>query len=333
MKRLVTLLLSLLLVYACATRPENYLRKTKKKIEPSESITYTPKTISFTDSVAVGAHMNFLASDALKGRDTGTEGLEMAAAYIQEEFQKYGLSPYFESFRDTLSNFKKPTYNVVGFLEGSDPQLKSEFIIIGAHYDHIGFADRVNGDAIANGANDNASGTTAVLELARYFGKNKQHKRSLLFALFSAEERGLLGSKHLAERLKADSLNLYSMVNFEMIGVPMRREFPMYITGYKRSNMAERMNVYAGKEIIGYLPTAAMNNLFQRSDNYPFHKSFKVPSQTVCTFDFDNYQYYHHVDDEADKMDYPHMSRVINDMIIILDRMASTTEKEIIYNK
>ncbi|GAL62396.1 M20/M25/M40 family metallo-hydrolase [Algibacter lectus] len=109
---------------------------------------------------------------------------------------------------------------MVGYIEGNDPGLKDEFVILGAHYDHIGTAKEVNGDVIANGANDDASGTVAVMEWAKYFSQTKTNKRSVLFTLYAAEEMGLKGSGHLAERLKSDSLNVYTMINFEMIGVP-----------------------------------------------------------------------------------------------------------------
>ena len=177
---------------------------------------------NLTSSREIGEIMSFLASDDLKGRDSGSEGIEIAAQYIEKHFVANGVASYFESYRDTLSNFSKPSYNIVGLVEGNDPKFKNEYIIVGAHYDHIGILTAENGDAIANGANDNASGTTTVMEMARYFGKNKTNKRSLIFALFSAEEKGLLGSKHLAKKLKEKNLNLYTMLNFEMTGVPLQ---------------------------------------------------------------------------------------------------------------
>ncbi|MCG8521142.1 MAG: M20/M25/M40 family metallo-hydrolase, partial [Pseudomonadales bacterium] len=201
---------------------------------------------AFTNAERIGEMMNYLASNDMKGRDSGSEGIEMAAVYIENYFTSYRLAPYFTSYRDTLSNFKKPSYNIVGVIEGTDPELKDEYILIGAHYDHIGIIDPENGDNIANGANDNASGTISVLELARYFGTHKTNKRSLIFALFSAEEKGLLGSKHLAKKLKEEDLNLYTMLNFEMTGVPMnQKDYTVYITGYEMSNLAEVSNTYA----------------------------------------------------------------------------------------
>jgi len=280
----------------------------------------------------VAKHMNFLASDQRQGRDTGGEGIAQSAAYIEDIFSKSGVKPYFETYGDTLTNFDQPAYNVVGWVEGNDPKLKNEFVIIGAHYDHIGQGKPVNGDSLANGANDNASGTSAVIEFAKYFGTHKTNKRSMLFVLFSAEEKGLLGSKHLAKKLKDQGMQLYFMLNYEMIGVPMQREELTYITGYNETTMADVMNAYAGKEVYGFLPKAAEYNLFKRSDNYPFYEEFKVPAQTVCTFDFENYPYYHHVDDEISEMDFNHMATVINTSLPVIEQMTNAKQHEIKFN-
>ena len=276
--------------------------------------------------------MNFLASDELEGRDSGSEGIEKAASYIESIFKQNNIRPYFSTFRDTLSNFSKPAYNIVGLIEGNDPNLKDEYIVIGAHYDHIGKIIAENEDTIANGANDNASGTSTVLELARYFGNVGSNKRSLLFVLFSAEEKGLLGSRHLAEKLKAQNIDLYTMLNFEMIGVPLvGRDYFMYITGYNKSNLAEISNKYAEENLIGFLETAQEFNLFQRSDNYPFHDVFNVPSQTFCTFDFTNFNHYHKVGDEVSEMDFAHMALVVNKMIPVIEGITNADNKEIKY--
>lgn len=287
----------------------------------------------FTDASKIGEIISFLASDELQGRDSGSEGIAKAADFIEGVFESNGIRPYFASYRDTLSNFDKPAYNMVGYLEGNDPSLKNEFIIVGAHYDHIGIIQEVNGDAIANGANDNASGTTAVLELARYFGKNKSNRRSIIFALFSAEEKGLLGSKHLAKKLKDGNLDLYVMLNFEMIGVPLQgKDYLAYVTGYGESNLAQVVNRYASEKFAGYLPKAKEFNLFKRSDNYPFHELFGVPSQTFCTFDFTNFGHYHKVGDEVSELDLEHMAALVNKSIPVVEGIANAATKEIKYN-
>ncbi|TGV00509.1 M28 family metallopeptidase [Flavivirga rizhaonensis] len=281
----------------------------------------------------IKASLEYLASDELKGRHTGSEGIEKAAVFIENFFKKNKVQPYFKTYRDSFHLKDIVGYNIVGYIQGQDSELKNEFVILGAHYDHIGTAEPVNGDSIANGANDDASGTVAVLEWAKYFSKLKSNKRSILFTLYAAEEMGLKGSGHLAKRLKDEGLNLYTMINFEMIGVPRTEEETMaYITGYKKSNMAEKLNSYAEEDIVGFLPQAKAYNLFKRSDNYPFFKAFKIPAQAISTFDFTNFDYYHHVDDEADKMDFEHMTSFINKMILALEGMINTSTKEIKIN-
>ncbi|MCM8567765.1 M28 family peptidase [Gramella jeungdoensis] len=275
--------------------------------------------------------MEYLASDELAGRNTGSSEIDLAAEFIESKFNEFGLRPHFETYRDSFMIGDLHAFNIVGVAEGIDEELKDEYIVIGAHYDHIGKGKPVGGDEIANGANDNASGTVGVIELAKYFGVLKENKRSVMFVLFSGEEKGLKGSEHLAKKLKKEGLDLYAMINLEMIGVPMKaKDYMAYITGYENSNLAEKFNEYSGgKQVLGFLPQAKQLNLFKRSDNYPFYQEFKVPSQTICTFDFTNYPYYHHVDDEAEFMDFEHMARLIDSLLPGLFKMADTEGKEI----
>ncbi len=284
---------------------------------------------NFSDAASMGSTLNYLASDALQGRDTGTEGIQKAASYLEGRLKDFGISPYFQTYRDTLKNTKDVAYNVVGVLQGSDPRLREEYILIGAHYDHIGLVPPKDGDGIANGANDNASGTSTVLELARYFGGNTPPARSLIFAFFSAEERGLLGSKHLARVLKEAGIDLYTVLNFEMTGVPMDKPYLMYLTGYDQSNLAEVCNTYAGEGLVGKLPRAQEFNLFQRSDNYPFYQEFGVPAHTFSTFDFENYAYYHQPGDEASRMDLDHMASLVNKILPAVWGIANADQRQI----
>lgn len=311
-----------LLVLGCGSQKK--ISEVASPQETSEnSVTKLPKT-------DMKSALEYLASDALKGRQTGTVGLESAAQFIERVFEEHHVLPYFETYRDSFKIKTIDGYNIVGYLEGHNPELKNEFVILGAHYDHIGIVDAVNGDNIANGANDDTSGTVAVLEWAKYFAKTKNNKRSILFTLYDAEEMGLKGSEHLAERLKKENLNLYTMINFEMVGVPRAASETMaYVTGFELSNMAEKLNNYAQEDIVGFLPQAKQYNLFQRSDNYPFYKHFKIPAQAISTFDFTNFEYYHHVEDEADKMDLVHMQNFINKMIPALEGMINAPTKEI----
>ncbi len=286
---------------------------------------------NFSNATLMGEHMNFLASDALKGRDTGSEGIDLAATFLMEKMQENGISTYYKTYQDTLSNYESVAFNIVGALEGTDPGLKNEVILVGAHYDHIGLLSNQNGDSIANGANDNASGTVTVLELARYFAKAGTNKRTMVFAFFSAEEKGLRGSAHLAKRMKEEGVDLYAVLNFEMTGVPMTdKEYLVYVTGFNSSNIAAVSNAYAEENIVGFLPTAESYNLFKRSDNYPFYEVFKIPAHTFSTFDFTNFDHYHKVGDEANSMDFSHMAQVVNKMIPVVQGITNSGTKEII---
>lgn len=282
----------------------------------------------------VAKTLKYLASDELEGRETGKEGMVKAADYLEQFFKDNNVKPYFKSYRDTLSTFKGTAFNIVGFVEGNDPVLKNEFIMLSAHYDHIGLDKKgVKGDFINNGANDDASGTTAVAEMAKYFSITKNNKRSILFVFFAGEEKGLLGSKHLAKKLKAQDFKLYSQFNIEMIGVPMKRAYLAYITGFDKSNMAGKINEYTGKNTIGFLPKEAEYKLFYRSDNFSFYDVFKVPCQSVSTFDFENFDFYHHVSDDFKAMDIPHMTSFIQELLPAVTQMANTPTQEIVLLK
>ena len=296
---------------------------------------------------SVGKTIEFLASDLLQGRETGSLGIEMAAQFIEARFKEAGVPPYFDTYRDSFiakgaTTFDPKTaeaivgddanaFNIVGVLEGTDPELKKEVIVIGAHYDHIGQAKAVGDDTIANGANDNATGTATVLALADHFAKAKNNKRTLLFTLYSAEERGLLGSKHLSARLKKQGLNLYTMFNIEMVGIPMaNKDHVVYCSGYDVSNIAEKFNSYAGEKVIGFLPKAKEFSLFYRSDNYPFYLDFKVPSHTISSFDFTNYDHYHKAGDETALLDIPFIENLIKKLIPGVEGMANSATQEIV---
>ena len=317
-----------LLLIACGS---SKLLPTTNPVENETTLSIAK--IDFAKEENVAKTLKFLASDENEGRDSGSKGIENASIFLENMMKELGIKPYFKTYRDTLSNFDKPAYNIVGFIEGNDPKLKSEFVIIGSHYDHIGKIAAVNGDEIANGANDNASGSTATSEVMKYFAKNKTNKRSLIFVFFSAEEKGLLGSKHLAKKLKTENLDLYFMFNFEMIGVPMQdKDFLLYLTGFGKTNMASKMNEYAGKKVIGYIPAETKYQLFRASDNYPFFTEFEVPAQTVSTFDFENFDFYHKPDDEFELMNPKHMTNVVNTMIPVLEIMMNKPTKEITIN-
>jgi len=304
--------------------PEPVKHNTVEEVSGKKGSEVSPQTMKTI--------VSYLASDALAGRDTGSEGIDKAATYISDYLKINGVGPYYCTYRDVFDVGGKEAFNVIGLLQGIDPVLQDEYVIIGAHYDHIGKGKKVGDDVIANGANDNAAGTAAVLQMAKYFAKVKKNKRSIVFVLFAAEEKGLLGSKHLARQMKEADKNVYAMLNFEMIGVPLNKKYTAYVTGYHKSNLAEKMNAYASASLAGYLPQAKQYQLFSRSDNYPFYEEFNIPAQTFCTFDFTNFDYYHHVDDEVDKLDFNHMASFVNAYLPAIEKVVNSAPNEIKLN-
>ena len=276
------------------------------------------------------AIVDFLSSDALKGRETTTQGELMAAQFIQSKFIEAGIKPYFDTFFDSFESKRFKGINVVGYIEGSDPELKNEVVLIGAHYDHIGFAKKVKNDSIANGANDNASGTATVLSIAKRLSRLGTNKRSIIVALFSGEEKGLLGSKSLAKKLNTQNIDLYTMLNFEMVGVSFTdRDYDIFLTGYELSNLGNKLNTYTSSTMVGISDVAKKYNLFKRSDNYSFYKEFKVPSHTISSCDLTNFDFYHHVNDEIDQLDFVFMATIINKLIPGIVQICNTDSKEI----
>lgn len=320
MKRLYFLLFPFVLL-SCKSNPAATAEKTSDS-KPLE-ISYKVKESEVSD------FLKYLSSDELEGRETGTKGIEKAAVFLEDFLKKNNVKPYFKTYRDTLTNFKSPAYNIVGVLEGTDPELKKEFVVLSAHYDHIGVEKKKQDDVINNGANDDASGVTVVAEMAKYFAETKSNKRSILFVFFAGEEKGLLGSKSLVEKLKKQDFNLYTQLNIEMVGVPMKRDYLAYITGFDKSNMAEKINQYTGKNSIGFLPKEAEYKLFYRSDNYSFYEAFKKPCQSISTFDFENFDFYHHVSDEFKLMDIPHMTSFIQQLLPAVTQISMTPTEEI----
>ncbi len=271
-----------------------------------------------------------LSSDEFEGRKPGSEGMRKATAFVEDYFRSLGVAPFFnDSYLDTLNVYGAESYNIVGILNKESPL--DEYILIGAHLDHLGrsFPDTAS---IYNGANDNASGVTAVLKVAEELLKH-EFSRKVLVVAFTGEESGLVGSRHLAKRLKSAEIPLSFMINFEMIGVPLSAgPGKVYITGFNMSDFAVVSNTMLNEEFIVFEEVETRMGLFRRSDNYPFYMEFNIPSHTVSTFDFRNYPYMHNVLDEFSQLDIPHMETIIDKMtrliIALLQSEAEITIEE-----
>ena len=207
-----------------------------------------------------------------------------------------------ESFRVSFTNTieKLPLANLIGVLPGKS--LKDEYVIFSAHYDHIGIIDPSGQDSIANGADDDASGVSAVISLASYYKKQDNNERTLLFVAFTGEELGLVGSTHFAAQLDADKV--VAMVNIEMIGKEARfGPNTMYVTGYDRSNLATLMQQNLTNTGFTFHPDPyPAQNLFYRSDNASLAAA-GVPAHSFSTVQIEKDSYYHTVKDEIETLD------------------------------
>lgn len=206
---------------------------------------------------------------------------------------------HFEVFAST-SQSEIPLFNVIGMLPGkSKPE---EYVIFSAHYDHIGIIEAVGQDSIANGADDDASGTTAVIALAKYYKNLAQNDRTLLFVAFTAEEIGMFGSKYFSTNI--DPEQVVAMINIEMIGKDARfGPNSMYMTGFDASNLGELMQKNLEDTEFTFHPDPyPQQNLFYRSDNATL-AALGVPAHTLSTVQIEKDEYYHTVKDEVSTLD------------------------------
>jgi Zn-dependent M28 family amino/carboxypeptidase len=273
----------------------------------------------FIDSATVKKHLYTLASDEMDGRGTGTPGIEKAAKYIENEFKRIGLTTFegLETYRQTFSftprggEVEITTANIIGVLEGKSK--KDEYVIISAHYDHLGIKGK-EGDTIYNGANDDASGVTGVLALAAYF-KKVGNERTIVFAAFTAEEMGLIGSKYFGKAI--DAKKFVAGINLEMIGkVPSFGPNTAWLTGFDRSDFGKIIqNNLTGTGYQLFPDPYKKFNLFFRSDNASLAR-LGVPSHTFSTTPIDVDKDYHKASDEVETLNMTVITQTIQAVAI-----------------
>lgn len=208
----------------------------------------------------------------------------------------------------TSKSEELPLFNIVGMIPGKTK--KNESVVFSGHYDHLGIIKPMEGDSIANGADDDASGTTAVITLAKYYKKLKKNERTLIFAAFTAEEIGEYGSAYFAKQMDADKV--VAMFNIEMIGKASKfGPNSAFITGYERSDFGEILQRnLKGTEFKFYPDPYPEQNLFYRSDNASLAK-VGVPAHTISTDQIDIDKYYHTVKDELSTLDVGNITSAI----------------------
>jgi hypothetical protein len=304
-----------------------------------------------------------LSDDSLLGRATGAPGSLRAARIIAQEMQRAGLEPagdsgYFQHVPvamatreirgrtvtrpllvagfEALDTFppaqRAPAFNVVGVLRGSDPALASEHIMVGAHYDHIGVRTVVDslgnplpGDSIFNGADDDASGVVAVLEIARTLAAGPPPRRTIVFAATTGEEVGLLGTRWYIEKpfLRLDQM--VADLEIEMIGRPdslAGGPGKAWLTGYERSTMGD-MLAAGGIPIVP--DPRPDQRFFERSDNIAYAR-LGIPAHTLSTFNL--HTDYHRPTDEVARTDPDHMAAVIRAALQAVRMLADGPKPE-----
>lgn len=309
MNKITLLIVSFLLVASC---------KTNKTYTSVELTSNSNIILSYANTITnddIKEHVFTLASDEFEGRRTGEKGQKMAANYLADQYESYGLTgnhltnDYFQIVpKSALKNKSaNDSENVIAFIEGTDKP--EEIVVVSSHYDHEGIK---NGE-IYNGADDNASGTTAVLEIAEAFAKAKKEghgpKRSLLFINFTGEEKGLLGSKYFSSNSTYPLENIVAALNIDMIGRIGKdkkgNDNYVYVIGADRlSSELHTINEIANSTYsnleLDYTYNAAndKNRFYYRSDHYNFAKH-NIP----IIFYFNGvHEDYHKPTDTADKI-------------------------------
>ena len=225
---------------------------------------------------------------------------------------------------DTEPTGGSATWNVIGVLRGSDPKATQDVIMLSAHLDHLGVAENPDAsDTIFNGADDDASGCVAVLELARVLASGKRPKRTIYFICFGSEERGGYGSQYFVANPPVPLTQVVADITFEMLGRPDAKVPPntLWLTGFERSNLGPELAKQGALLVADPHP---QQNFFQRSDNYTLALR-GIVAHTVSSFGL--HADYHRVSDDISKIDFPFMTRSIQSMVKPIRWLANSSFK------
>jgi Zn-dependent M28 family amino/carboxypeptidase len=290
--------------------------------EPPTAAPFGAATITADD---LFARVEFFASDGLRGRDTPSPGLDAAAAYIVSEHRRTGLEPagengtYYQQY--PLNEAMAP--NVAAVLRGSDPLLREEYVILSAHMDHVGVGRPVDGDSIYNGADDNASGTAALLEVAQAFASlpaAERPRRSIVFLHVSGEEKGLLGSRWYADNPTVPVERIVANINVDMIA----RNAPdtVVVIGKEYSTLGQVVDrVSLARPELGLVAADDLwpdERFFFRSDHFNFARR-EIPAIFFFTGVHEDY---HRPSDTVEKLDFGKAERVTRLIYYVVREIA-----------
>lgn len=245
--------------------------------------------------------------------------ISLEAAAVVEKMENGTKVEFGGTLAPVQANY---TWNAIGKLTGSDNTLASEVVVLSSHLDHLGVRENNQGaDKIFNGADDDASGSVAVLELARVLASGKRPKRTVYFVCFGSEEAGGYGSNYFADNLPFPKEKFVANLQFEMIGRPDAKVKPeeLWLTGYERSNLGPELAKRGAKLVQDPHPE---ENFFQRSDNYTLARR-GIVAHTVSSFGL--HTDYHRASDELKTIDFVHMTRSINSMVKPVQWMLNST--------
>ena len=264
-------------------------------------------------------NLTYLAGPALHGRGSGTIDEYHAAQFIARKLERYGLAPAAEggSYIQAATVHSRTishTWNVLAQIEGTDET--GQIILLSAHLDHFG----VRNGKTYPGADDDASGTVAVMELARVLAKEPKPRRTIVFALWGSEEAGLLGARYFLQHPTFDLKQIIANLEFEMIGRadPKVERDQLWLTGWERSDLGPELAAH-GAKLTG--DPHSDQNFFTRSDNYALARD-GIVAQTVSSYGL--HKDYHRPTDTLAKIDWQHLDRAIASMIQPVMWLANT---------
>lgn len=251
----------------------------------------------------IKANLDYLASDQLAGRGTGQIGGELARDFVIKEFQSLGLQPAGDnnSYRQDFSTPKGLSSNVLAILPGTDSSLKNEYIIVGAHYDHLG----QDSSGIFNGADDNASGTAAIISIAKSLKQSASVKRSILFIAFGAEEQQTLGSQYWVRNPTISLSSIKFMMNLDMVGKANTEAVPLGILGLQTSPEVDQLassllkTKYSQLKVTDVDQVAGASAIHQAPSDHQSFVSQGIPS-TFLTIEQGSVSTYHQPTDTSD---------------------------------
>ncbi len=276
------------------------------------------------------AHVSYLASEKLGGRLTGTEGDSLAADYIRRELRAYGLVPFVDDGfqRFWVNRTNAGTKNVAMVLPGKDPVLRNEYVVIGAHFDHLGYGGEGSSSrmpdtiAVHYGADDNASGVALMLEIAQKFASRPGGtSRSIIFVAFAAEEMGLLGARHFVDQMPVSPASINAMINLDMVGRLKEESLMLQVGG---AGTAKGM-----RDLLMVLNDTARLKLALSDEGYgpSDHSAFYIVDIPVIFVSTGPHLDYHTPYDTKDRINYEGMIAIADFVYGVADSLAGNSER------